>query len=615
MLKPTEREQLLEALRPPDGYDLDIALGTTFSLDLPTLLTLPIGFAAFDWQDNTGRPTADPMALLEAVRRYASRLTIFCQAGRIAVPKNAEKLYAYLEDSVYEVATTDRGGVFHPKVWVLRFVTAEAAVFYRVLVLSRNATADRSWDTLLVLEGEVLDRKKAIAASRPLADFVQALPKQLSRPLTEARREQIDFVQDELRRTRFTPPDGFDDLNFWPLGIANYQKRPFSADVSRLLIMSPFLSEDFLGRVQDIGHNNVLISRLDSLSAVPPERLASFEAIYCLNPDVDSNTTDESAEADLDTPLEGLHAKLYITESGWDATVWTGSANATTAAFERNVEFMVKLTGKKNVCGINAMLHQEKGSASLFDLLQEFKPGQDQTAVDLEQKQLEDQLNGIRQVLINARLSAKVTMADNQSDYRVEICCSNEAALPEWPIAVNAHCWPITLRDSAARPLTARSRSTAVFDPVAFETLTSFFAFELSISVGERTAMTRFVLNLPLEGVPADRSERLLRSLLGDSRQVIRFLYFLLADDDPATRNLLVVANQSEGSEPAGGTFLSGALLEMLLRTLHRQPERLDQVERLVRDLKQTAEGQALLPAGFEAIWGPIWQARRELQQ
>ena len=89
MLKPTEREQLLEALRPPGGYDLDAAIGTTFSLDLLTLLTLPIGFASFDWQDDSGRPTAEPMALLEAVRRYAERMTIFCQAGRIAVPKKA----------------------------------------------------------------------------------------------------------------------------------------------------------------------------------------------------------------------------------------------------------------------------------------------------------------------------------------------------------------------------------------------------------------------------------------------------------------------------------------------------------------------------------------------
>ena len=31
--------------------------------------------------------------------------------------------------------------------------------------------------------------------------------------------------------------------------------------------------------------------------------------------------------------LSDLHAKLYVSERGWDAHIWTGSANATAAAF------------------------------------------------------------------------------------------------------------------------------------------------------------------------------------------------------------------------------------------------------------------------------------------
>ena len=44
--------------------------------------------------------------------------------------------------------------------------------------------------------------------------------------------------------------------------------------------------------------------------------------------------------------LTGLHAKLYITDAGWKSSLWTGSANATSAAFSRNVEFLVELVGK-----------------------------------------------------------------------------------------------------------------------------------------------------------------------------------------------------------------------------------------------------------------------------
>jgi hypothetical protein len=41
MLDPHDRASLYEALRPPAGYDLDCAVGTSFTLDLEALLTAP----------------------------------------------------------------------------------------------------------------------------------------------------------------------------------------------------------------------------------------------------------------------------------------------------------------------------------------------------------------------------------------------------------------------------------------------------------------------------------------------------------------------------------------------------------------------------------------------
>ena len=47
MLEPRVRRQLMEALRPPSGYELDRAVGTTYSLDLLALLTTPLAFTIF----------------------------------------------------------------------------------------------------------------------------------------------------------------------------------------------------------------------------------------------------------------------------------------------------------------------------------------------------------------------------------------------------------------------------------------------------------------------------------------------------------------------------------------------------------------------------------------
>lgn len=161
MLEPEGRHLLLDALRPPTGYVLDRAIGTTFSLDLAALLTAPVGFALLDREASDGRPTTDPVALLEAVRRNADRIDIFCQAGLIGLPSQYRPIVSYLESSVHEVTAPRAGAIFHPKVWLIRYRRTDDAPGehmplkrHRLLCLSRNLTFDRSWDTILRLEGE-----------------------------------------------------------------------------------------------------------------------------------------------------------------------------------------------------------------------------------------------------------------------------------------------------------------------------------------------------------------------------------------------------------------------------------------------------------------------------
>src|SRR5438105_2084907 len=110
MLGPRERSLLLESLRPPNGYRFDRAIGTSYSLDLLALLTTPLAFTFFDWEDDNGRPSANPLALLEAVRRHADKIAIFCQRGAIKVPRPAQLLNAWIERSVVEVEAPTEGG-------------------------------------------------------------------------------------------------------------------------------------------------------------------------------------------------------------------------------------------------------------------------------------------------------------------------------------------------------------------------------------------------------------------------------------------------------------------------------------------------------------------------
>jgi len=291
-------------------------------------------------------------------------------------------LFGYLESSVIE-AVAPNGGVFHPKVTVLRYTAnPPAAAFYRVLCASRNLTFDRSWDTLLTLEGK-LDRK-AFGRNRRLSRFVAALGKLATRPLSEDTRADIEKIASELLRVRFEEPEGFEDLAFWPIGLDERKVWPFDTRTDRVLVVSPFVDPTFLNWIVDQVDGLHLVSRLEALDELPNASLRHCESCHTLNdsaerletqtePDdetppepraEDTACDDGSVELEpSEIPLRGLHAKLFVADAGWEAKVWTGSANATAAAFERNVEFLVELTGRASRHGVRALLreHEEHG--------------------------------------------------------------------------------------------------------------------------------------------------------------------------------------------------------------------------------------------------------------
>ena len=203
MLGTRERTLLLENLRPPTGYHLRRAVGTSYTLDLIALLTAPLAFTFFDAHDKDGAPVADPVALLEALRRHAEKVTLFCQAGAIVLPRPEQALLAYLEGSVINVQPQQEGGIFHPKVWVLNFESDGKPPIYRVLCLSRNLTFARAWDTCLCLEGRLARRRRGFWRNKPFADLLLALPGLATRPISAELREDLVRMAYEVRRVDF----------------------------------------------------------------------------------------------------------------------------------------------------------------------------------------------------------------------------------------------------------------------------------------------------------------------------------------------------------------------------------------------------------------------------
>lgn len=628
MLQPGDRRVLLEALRPPQGYVVDRAIATTYSLDLVALLVAPLSFSLFDRlaRDPASSESDDvgATALLHAVRSHAERLTVFCQAGAIARPGRYRQLLVYLEGSVVEVCSPSESGVFHPKVWVQRLTCANGPVRYRLLVNSRNLTFDRSWDTMLVLDGELKDRTNGFSVNRPLADFLATLPQLATKPTSPRVATDVTLIADEIRRVAFEIPDGFDDdgLRFWPLGYDGKARWPFDTRIDRMLVVSPFITGQLLGRVTETGAGHVLVSRPEELSRIPAKRLQAFADIFTLNESAEPETEDQDGTPRDTNPkgaeaATGLHAKLYVADSGSSAHVWTGSANATEAAFWHNVEFVVQLTGKKSKVGVDAILGEAEGTAAcLRALLVPFTPLDEPIVADAVQEALEQRVRSIQDAisrrLWKARVDKLAEAEDAQERYLIRLHAAGE------PIQLGAEirCWPISLPPDYASSLEVSSAGLAArFPRCSFQALTSFFAFEVKLSEGDHKACAVFVINAVMEGAPQNRQTRLLQAMLDDPAKVLRFLRMLLAIDPvEGLEEFLDAVIQPEGAKGTWGKFPEVTpLLEALLEALDRDPTRLEEFDRTLGELRATPEGAALLPGDLDSIWNPVREAWKSL--
>jgi hypothetical protein len=572
---------------------------------------LPLSFAFFDWEHADGELVADPLALLEALRRYGDRFTVFCQSGQMRLPAKYPPLVTFLEPCIYEVKAPDPEGVFHPKVWALRFVAEDGVVRYRVLCLSRNLTFDRCWDTVVALDGDLANRTNAIAANHPLADFIAALPDFALNKLAPKRRQGVAKIADELRRVKFTWQEGFDEsrCRFWVAGLDGRKTAPFGPRRDQKLIVSPFVSNSVVSDFLSTGGETHLISRQECLQELPQETLRRCKSVRFLAPEVVDESDEDAATAGSGEVLDGLHAKLFVIDRGWDASVFSGSFNATAHALEHNVEFMVELVGKRSQFGVDQFLRQVKGETNFADLLHDYDVTTASVPVDAASRKLDDLLDAAKRALVAASPRLIVTSAGEKDLFDLSLECAH---VPRWPDStVEVRAWPIT--QQADREQTLNNRAV-VFPRLSFAGLTPMMAFSVSAKVGETVGKTVFVMNLSMQGAPEDRQDRIVRSLIENRDQLLRYILFLLGSGDEAAsssgdlRKLL-----TSGQDGQGRALPHPYLLETMLRALHRGPAQLARVASLLEVLRKEPSSSELLSSDFQKIWEPIWDAAQQV--
>lgn len=592
MLAPDVRMVAVDLLRPPPGYRLDQAVLTTYSLDLETLLALPLALLAHSDQ-GIDALLVDPLLLAEGLREAGSRLHVFVDEGGMAVPRAHRELYALLEPCVHPVRAPN-GGVFHPKVWIARFVDDHDDVLLRVAVLSRNLTFDRSWDVALASEA-VPAKKQKSRPSGALSRLVRALPDLTTLGLPKDVRTILGVLADEVARTRFPSPEGFSDpIVFHTLGLSR-KKGPWSprSSGSRLLAVAPFLSRTPLDQLSAVTEGKrTLVAHQDQLDDLPADALELWSEVLVL-----ADAAIDEVEDEGPSRPSGLHAKFLAIEHGWDVTWWVGSANLSYAAWHGgNVEVMAEVSGPKG---------RENGQSGegISRFFESGFQGLCRTYCRSERATESEAVAAARQALQMARkalVGADLKVVCTESEEGWSWVLQGEVELPE---GVQAKVWPVSVHQESARTL-----DLPLAWSLPISRLTAFAAFRLEVR-GSGVDAEQFTRLLPTAGMPEGRINHVIRSLISSPEHLLRFLRALLGGLEGM---IDLVGGNGAGADGQWGSGLGGeTLLEDLVRAASRDPKRLEPIRRILDDLSATDEGRRIIPEGLMATWEAVEQALR----
>lgn len=599
MLNPGEdRLDYGNILIPPDSYILDFAVGATYSLDLDALVGVCIALGLSVESDSN--IMKDPVCLLEALRRTGDKLALFCEAGQIYLPRKLSEVYTLLEKMVFQVVTKAMKGIkypsFHPKFWLLRYTNKEE-VLYRIVVLSRNLTFDRSWDICFYMDGKLGEETDK---NIPVADFLKYLLKQL--PKSEiAKAKQIRQLIKELDYVNFeTGMKEFYDFEFIPSGVPcseggiysmldtsliKGENDRFEKSFHELLVISPFLSKDIIRQFNERSRwientEYMLITREMSLEKLRPEDCDNFR-IYVLKDEiVDGEAAISDGESDY--YKQDIHAKVYMLRKNSNTELYLGSLNASHNAVYGNIEFMLLLKSK------NRHTNMEKLKADIFNGDEDGANNPFKEVELSEHKKLKEvdeagELNFLIKQINRYKFYALVT--ENRDYYDVNISVEDY----EKPDA------DITLSPIFAQTGEVEFAKNMLFEKLSINSLSEFYVLFICDNAGNKV---KRLIKIETEGIPNEREGKVISSIIGEN--FYRYVEFLFGDDY-ITSALRANSGNCQGSLGKSYAFMENMplLYEKMLKKAATEPESFTEIEKLIRLLPK----DSVVPETFKKLY------------
>ncbi len=610
MFEATQRQNFLDLLRPPPGYRLESAVGTTYSLDFVALTTALLALVDAEVESDDG--ATKHIDSLHAITRLADRVRVFVNRGQISGPRQVSRVTVLYDRIVQEVCLPE--GCFHPKVWVTHYRprkspgATERPGILRVICSSRNLTTSQCWEAFVACEGHEGKGKAAGSLNSGIRGFLMRLMAHAPHSSTVVR------LHDVLNRTTFNLPRPLQDeaVFLWQWHEGQGLHRHLPTEGRRALVISPFVRKSFLEDILNRFDQAIVISSQRELDAIADSgfiaRLCGGKnRVYVVLP-VD---TDDGGTA-MD-----LHAKMMVFEHVNGAKTFLGSANASHSAWRgRNCEALVRFAPGVSIdhfCDRFVFGDEPAppgGRRPLRGWITEYKR---QPYVEDEQDHARQHLDEICAAL--SRLELHATYDPEIRHLKVTL----EAVPPSLPTTFST--WISTCDIQIA--LLSQFNSDAMFKPfgglleygitfgdVGLADLTEFLI--VKVTYRHLELQRRFILKVTADLTQwrEQRDSQLLQQLL--TRDCLQaFLHAILFDAAVRPPNQPAETPGKGNGLQTIASLLSGLSVEDVIRSCTEDTSRIEEINRVLKAFEKTQ----WIDEEFRQFWSTFIAAEAEARE
>lgn len=486
---------------------------------------------------------------------------------------------------------------FHPKVWLLRYLESgkkrKPEIRYRLIVLTRNLTFDKSWDIAASLDGKLKSEVQTKGSDNDWVEFFLDLIK------SDKEFIPSKTLKKELQYIKWNMSYGWTP-KLLPGGGKFGQPLDFKK-IEHLMVVSPFIKDagnqikalNWLGDQVSEGGEKLLFGRAEELNAIGEYALYGWEC-YAIN----SSVVEGEEKIEEGSELHDLHAKLIVTERGNVVDWHLGSANATSAALgnsyretPRNSEFMLRFSGDIDEFGIGKLWEQWVGEEEGRGL---FVPHVFESIEEVSDEEEHNTLRSVIYELIKAKWSLTATM--EYPNYTLTL----EMESAELFDTIDKKNITILIDQLAIQGGKKKLKAVMQWTNVELTQISAFIPIYLSFQNSDEEE--KIVLQVPLEIEGGDtRHQGILKKMLDSKEKILNYIRMLL--DPDADKNEWLSSDIGNGSDANGEIDIFATdkpIFEQLMYTASRHPEALERIESLIQNLEKS---EIEIPEDFKSLW------------